>query len=292
MDERETIFIGAPDPPNTSPHLFTTLRYDPDLLTSPSNTAVSPSHAPSPFYMLQHHWDRLEHTPATIFPATDLPPVHPSRLFPDPPTFHRRLSAAIIYWRAQHPAAATPLRLRIACHPAPTPRLTLTLAPTPAVPLAHLFPTILHPPAACAVPHWLAAVDAHRTAAAPQTAHKTSERGAYVAARVRARLRNPPDTAHSRHEVLLVNGRGDMMDGSVTTPYFWRAGGWVTPAAGCGPQRGTTRRWALERGLCVEGTVGADGVREWELVWLSNAVVGWYLARVTLGDVDDSGLGE
>lgn len=55
-------------------------------------------------------------------------------------------------------------------------------------------------------------------------------------------------------EVLVAATDGVVMEGSVTTPYFWRGGRWVTPSVGarfgddgCGGQDGTTRRWALER---------------------------------------------
>lgn len=43
---------------------------------------------------------------------------------------------------------------------------------------------------------------------------------------------------------------------------------------------GTTRRWALERGLCVEGRVDRGSVRWGEVVWLSNGVRGWGWGRV------------
>lgn len=57
-------------------------------------------------------------------------------------------------------------------------------------------------------------------------------------------------------EVLVVNqDDGSVMEGTFTTPYFWRAGHWVTPPVaaqfsweeGNGGQDGTSRRWALER---------------------------------------------
>ena len=73
----------------------------------------------------------------------------------------------------------------------------------------------------------------------------------YDAARERANIR--PGVMK---EVLVVN-RDDqsVMEGSTTTPYFWRDGRWVTPPVsakfswkdGSGGQDGTSRRWALER---------------------------------------------
>ena len=81
-------------------------------------------------------------------------------------------------------------------------------------------------------------------------------------------------------EVLVVNERGEVMEGSLTTPYFWREGRWLTPREGCGGNRGTTRRWALERGFAVEGVVRAEDVRVGEVVWLSNGVRGFGWGRV------------
>ncbi|KFZ17295.1 hypothetical protein V501_01825 [Pseudogymnoascus sp. VKM F-4519 (FW-2642)] len=43
--------------PSQTFDLFTSLRYDPLLLTCAANTTLSPS--PSPFYMLSHHRDRI-----------------------------------------------------------------------------------------------------------------------------------------------------------------------------------------------------------------------------------------
>lgn len=70
------------------------------------------------------------------------------------------------------------------------------------------------------------------------------------------------------------------MEGSITTPYFLRAGKWITPAASEGGNVGTTRRWALEMGLCVEGRVDRASVSRGEVVWLSNGVKGWGWGRV------------
>lgn len=65
------------------------------------------------------------------------------------------------------------------------------------------------------------------------------------------------------------------MEGTLTTPYFFREGRWITPAEECGGNRGTTRRWALDAGLCEEGVVGRESVREGEVVWLSNGARGF-----------------
>jgi hypothetical protein len=39
--------------------IFTSLRYDPQLLSCPANTLASSLSAPTPFYLLSHHRDRM-----------------------------------------------------------------------------------------------------------------------------------------------------------------------------------------------------------------------------------------
>lgn len=78
-------------------------------------------------------------------------------------------------------------------------------------------------------------------------------------------------------EILLQGPAGEVLEGSLTTPYFFRNNRWVTPPVvfGAGGQQGTTRRWALARGLCVEEPVLAETVKPGEIVWLSNGVRGF-----------------
>jgi 4-amino-4-deoxychorismate lyase len=94
-------------------------------------------------------------------------------------------------------------------------------------------------------------VDVDKTSSSPYTHYKTTRRQMYDAARKRAGITGP-----ELKEVLLVNSdSGVIMDGSISTVYFWRNGRWVTPPvppkygkeSGSGGLDGTTRRWALER---------------------------------------------
>lgn len=94
-------------------------------------------------------------------------------------------------------------------------------------------------------------VDADTTSPSPYTHYKTTRRQMYDAARQRAGITGPEPK-----EVLLVSAKnGVVMDGSISTVYFWRQGRWVTPpvpskyveASGSGGLDGTTRRWAIER---------------------------------------------
>lgn len=82
-------------------------------------------------------------------------------------------------------------------------------------------------------------------------------------------------------EILLVNTQGEIMEGSITTPYFFRKGRWVTPPATSGGNIGTTRRWALESDLCVEEVINMRDVQMGESIWLSNGARGWGLGTVT-----------
>lgn len=128
----------------------------------------------------------------------------------------------------------------------------------PAVPPVNLFPKRFPPPGASLTEGdpsqdnvFEIVVDAETTARSEYTHFKTTKRAMYDGARARAGMA-PKD----KKEVLLVNHKdGSIMEGSITTPWFWRDGRWVTPPVpspfsleeGTGGQDGTTRRWALER---------------------------------------------
>lgn len=98
-------------------------------------------------------------------------------------------------------------------------------------------------------------LDSVGTKRSPLTHFKTLNRTMYDSARERAQL-GPAPAPGGAGEVLIVSDRsGEIMEGSTTTPYFWRGGRWVTPPvpakysseAGSGGNDGTTRRYALER---------------------------------------------
>lgn len=73
--------------------------------------------------------------------------------------------------------------------------------------------------------------------------------------------------------------RGD--EGELRKPFLGRWGHSVRSAkVGAGGQRGTTRRWALGMGMCMEEPVGVDTVEKGEGVWVSNGVRGFGFGRV------------
>ena len=94
-----------------------------------------------------------------------------------------------------------------------------------------------------------------------------------------ARLSAGIQSFQDAKEVLLFNSDGEIMDASITTPYFYRNGEWVVPAVPCGGQMSVTRRWAVEQGLCTDGVVDVNSLRHDEIIWLSNAVKGFFTAR-------------
>jgi 4-amino-4-deoxychorismate lyase len=74
---------------------------------------------------------------------------------------------------------------------------------------------------------------------------------------------------------------GNVTEATINSVYFYRNNRWVTPRVTCldkseevmdfvGGQRGVTRRWALEKGLCVEDDISVTSITNGEVVWLSN----------------------
>jgi 4-amino-4-deoxychorismate lyase len=111
------------------------------------------------------------------------------------------------------------------------------------------------------------------------TTHKTSARIPYESARERANLSKvTPDHG----EVLLFNPSREIMEASNSTPYFYRAGRWVTPPLSSGGNAGVTRRVALENGLCAEEIVQVDSLCHGETVWISNGVRGFLMGTLHL----------
>lgn len=136
--------------------------------------------------------------------------------------------------------------------------ITFEKSPTPPRALENLFPVRLPPPDEPLAPGdprlsppFTVVLDKDITSRSEFTHFKTTKRAMYDAARQRARI-TPTDDK----EVLIINEEDQsIMEGSTTTPYFWRNGRWVTPPVpsrfswtdGSGGQDGTSRRWALER---------------------------------------------
>ena len=112
------------------------------------------------------------------------------------------------------------------------------------------------------------------------TRHKTSSRHQYDKALAILPARPPElvlNGVQLETEVLIVNNDWEIMEGCRSTPYFRRRDDnkWITPAERCGGNLGTTRRWALEQGLCEEGVVKGGSVKYNDIIVLSNGVRGF-----------------
>lgn len=125
-------------------------------------------------------------------------------------------------------------------------------------------------------PSYSILLDSQPTAVDTHTIFKTTHRPHYDSSRSRNLGQNPSSLL--AEEVLLYNTSGQIMEGSLTTPYFHRNGRWVTPPVWedkHGGQRGATRRYALEKKLCTEEAISIESLKNGEKVWISNGVRGF-----------------
>ncbi len=289
---------------------MTSMRSD-EILKSTSFNQISPkTHLSSQFYMLAHHHERM------LAAAIEFGWWQAVESFKSENGLVRFESALEdhLHDTYDHPDYPRPLKVKyypISSHPIPFhhPRLltnlvilyklrvlmdhegtlNVTSTPTPPVPLVKLFPRDLSQLLPTdKLPSWRIFLSSQRVTPNQYTTHKTTNRAVYD--NVRAGLPNPTEGSIPS-EVLLVNIHHQVMEGSITTPYFLRGKRWVTPPAAHGGNVGTTRRWALENGLCVEEEVPVDSLVPGECIWLSNGVRGWgwgYLEAQGLPDSSSS----
>ncbi|KAI1823417.1 putative 4-amino-4-deoxychorismate protein [Xylaria intraflava] len=270
--------------------LFTTIRCDPELLKVPGQGFVNAgwNQNPSPFYMLDLHRDRM--LKAAIHWGWDA-----AIRTLDGEAGLRTLES---FLRTNVAVADTPFRAKILVDRDGV--LSLVKAPTGPVHLHNLFPSRLPAPSSdhaarhssqnARVPErnceFEILLDRQTTTKSEFTHFKTTHRPMYDEARNRAGV-----GLTDKREVLLVNkDDGSIMEGTITTPYFWRDGRWVTPpvseefhtARGSGGNSGTTRRWALERNIVFEKIVDADSLVDGEECWISNGLRGFIHGKVKL----------
>ncbi|OBT92397.1 hypothetical protein VE01_09294 [Pseudogymnoascus verrucosus] len=286
--------MSAPEP---TFDLFTSLRYDPLLLTCAANTTLSPS--PSPFYMLSHHRDRILSAAQHFnWPLAIARLSGPSGL----DHFLAALKDAV------DTTSTAPRRVRAVVDREGG--ISVDSFEIPKRPLRNLFPTRLPPPGTgpprvnpltggaltlgdddstvqqgpgygepSREQAWSVMLDPVDTSPSPLTSYKTTSRDMYNSARTRVGIESMSDPK----EVLICSTKeGEIMEGSLTTVLFWRGGTWVTPPVESGGQVGTTRRWALENGLCVEEVVRRGEVVDGEECWVSNGVRGFIAGVIKL----------
>lgn len=231
--------------------LVSTPRYDPGLAELKGRGLTGWHHdRASPFYMLDHHHKRLLKG-ATHFGW------QPAIAALKQPSSLENLGVQLQDLIGHTKEGQKPLRLRIlvSCDG----QIRCEKYDAPPTSMKNLLPEKLPPPSSAETgpespsrsPEYIVVLDTEGTASSEHTYFKTTCRPMYDAARKRAGL-EPTD----QKEVLLLSENRDVVrEGSITTPYFWRDGMWVTPPVAReyskqdtqGGQDGTSRRWALDR---------------------------------------------
>ena len=309
----------------TDLEIFTSLRYDPILLASADNAALSATAAEtSAVYMLRHHRDRLleaaQHfqwpeVVSRLHGDAGLTRLHQDvmgqveREADDDGRFASssplKVGEHLMFQRSSILSPwAQSIKVRVAYDAGG--RVRVETSKIPATPIEHLYPRTLSPSDLpdgsrgtktasgldrrgadvdrspsdrSSTLSWGVRLDPHPSLPSPFTTFKTSRRDLYDAARERVGVARG---CHPPREVLLVNPTGAIMEGSVTSVYFYRDGRWATPPLSSGGQAGTTRRWALQQGRCVEQLIPARSLVDGEECYLSNGVRGFIRARVRL----------
>ncbi|KAF1976754.1 hypothetical protein BU23DRAFT_404739, partial [Bimuria novae-zelandiae CBS 107.79] len=323
-------------------HLFTSLRYDPLLLSSEENSLpILNFQSPSPFYMLVYHRDRmLEAAQHFDFHAV-------AKKLEDGLSLHQELLQKVREY-VQQGGKDEPLKMRILFDKAAN--MTIDFSPVPPLPLSTLYPSSFDPPKPKPTsaptdhtpstfqpspltggaltlgptdslpsklaepsppPEYMLRLDTEPTPTSAFTMLKTTVREHYDASRARALPANPAGALYA--EVLLYNSTHELTEGTLTTIYLFRGGRWVTPPVGvpageftaetlkelkdvpysatldegelrkpfagrwghsvrsakvgAGGQRGTSRRWALKKGFCMEEPISVSTVEVGEGVW-------------------------
>ena len=123
-------------------------------------------------------------------------------------------------------------------------------------------------------PQWQVAIARTRlTSSDPLLPHKTSRRHAYDAAR------SEFDPAEI-DEVLLVNERGELCEGTITSLFVPAAQGLLlTPALSCGLLAGVLRQELLAAGKAREATLTPADIRDCDIL-LGNSLRGLIPARL------------
>lgn len=131
---------------------------------------------------------------------------------------------------------------------------------------------VTHAPAPEAPSEWRVAIaDQRLRAGDPWLGIKSSARGVYDAARAEM-----PDGAD---EVILLNGEGQVCEGSITNLFLLRDGRMLTPPVACGLLPGVLRAELLASGLAREAILMPGDLTEGRL-FCGNALRGLIPARL------------
>ena len=157
--------------------------------------------------------------------------------------------------------------------------LQTTFSPIPSAPIEVFFPNTFNGERSGLLHElsedqsWKIFLDIQATPSTAFTSYKTNQRGMYDEARLRSLPKGT--TMSSAVEVVMYNTDDEITEGSLTSVFVCRDGRWVTPPLSSGCQRGTTRRWVLEKGLCIEETIKRDSLVNGEKVIVSNGARGF-----------------
>ncbi|GFN20712.1 hypothetical protein AtubIFM55763_009827 [Aspergillus tubingensis] len=256
--------------------IISSLRYDPALSTIGKRAAArtTPDPLTTPYYLLPYHQERLRNAAACFSWEKAL-----AFLKQDTNQFVEILNTFI-------PDNTKPWRLRILLDSTGT--CEVEVNPTTSMnPLNYLTPTETNLQSTA----WRVYIDSERISPSVFTTHKTTARDFYTAARLRSGIVSFVEPA----EVLLINPAGEIMEGSITTPYFRRRDttegegkpAWITPPLSSGGNAGTTRQYALAQGFCAEDTIAATDLVDGEECWLSNGVRGFIRGQIVLRGIDE-----
>ncbi|KAI1851048.1 hypothetical protein JX266_003713 [Neoarthrinium moseri] len=276
--------------------IITTLRYDARLLELPGQgfPTAAWNRTPSPWYMLDYHRDRMLRAVEYFgFPSFD-------QLYKGEAGL-RRFESLLQSEYDEKYAARRSKMWRVKVLLGHTGNTQFEFAPLSdavqdVTPLNNLFPSCLPAPTGSDIPPsvsidsskpaltgspWVIRLDVQIIKPDAFTHFKTTKREVYNDVRSRFNL-----TPAERTEVLVQNPDGEVMEGTITTPYFWRNQRWVTPPVSIhshwGGNDGTTRRFALERGIAAEEVILASSITDGEFCWLSNGVRGFMPGFVRL----------
>lgn len=258
---------------STSPsfQIISSLRYDPSLPELAAQKAGDNAADPlnSPYYLLPYHRDRLLNAAGHFG-------WEKAQEF-----LNQDLSQLVRVFDSFVPDQTKPWRLRIVIDHNGS--CTVEANPTSTIDPLSLLPFQTTSPSQSSI--WRVYVDSQCIVPSAFTTHKTTAREDYTAARKRAGISSP----QAQEEVLVVNPWGQIMEGSITTPYFrprlhGQAGGpeWITPPLSSGGNAGTTRRYALDQGCCAERAISLADLVEGEECWLSNGVRGFQRGVIVL----------
>ncbi|MDP4032651.1 MAG: aminotransferase class IV family protein [Pseudorhodobacter sp.] len=165
-------------------------------------------------------------------------------------------SAAMLGWGCDETAAATALRAAAPAHPA---RMRLTLDSA-----GHLAVAATALPAARA--RWrLGLADERLASDDPWLRLKSTRRGAYDSARA--------TLAPGLDEVVFLNERGEVCDGTITTLFFDAGAGLCTPPLTSGLLPGVLREELLAQGRCREAVLAGANLPRVRL-WVGNSLRG------------------